>query len=177
MSSVKNDASPEGFDGASLLSALPDNLFSSRINSNDDLGSAEKMTDSAITMETNSSSDICASRAASSASVESANEMENAKSDPKEPRASAIAKIASADESYDDSFAILLRLARGLLLHLASSFRLRLASGLFLRLARGFLRPGCLILVDHLRRLIVHHITLRQCGNFFIELVNNIVRF
>ena len=105
--SVKNDASPDGFDGASLTSALPDNRLISRINISDDLGSAEKMTESAITIATNTSSDICASRAASSASVESANEMENAKSEPKEPRASAIAKIAGADESYDENFAIL----------------------------------------------------------------------
>ena len=61
-------------------------------------GTAERSTESASTMPINSSSDRCASWAASSSSFAMPNETENARSEPREPSAPVVAMLSRSQE-------------------------------------------------------------------------------
>lgn len=94
-SNVANSRMPEGgCASSSVVPPVPFSVFrtfaSSRRTALNDEGIAASTTESASTMAISSSSERCASFAASSSSVAMPKETENARSDPSEPRAPAV---------------------------------------------------------------------------------------
>lgn len=107
-SKVTNSTNPEGgsglaFPSFSPMPPLPDTALEPRLPFTAEYlchsryvalsvdGTADSSTDSASTMPISSSSERCASWAASRSSLAMPNETENARSDPREPRAPAVA--------------------------------------------------------------------------------------
>lgn len=114
-SKVTNSISPEGGSGLAFPSFAPfPSLVEGELGSTFTMparylthslrmamnvdGTAESSTESASTMPISSSSERCASWAASSSSLAMPNETENARSDPREPSAPAVAMLSRSQE-------------------------------------------------------------------------------